>query len=407
VTGAARAVRRWGHLLAGLGVAITLALTVTATRHAEITEHSPIRPEGGWSHLYTRAAIAAFALYVVGLLALRRTRPLAPVLALAAAVQLAPLAAPLLLSTDAYAYWDYGRIGVIHDGNPYADRPSEYPDDPAYERMGADWREKTSVYGPAFTAASETGAQLAGDSPPAAARFFRLLAAAAALALVALTAVASRGRAFAAAFVGWNPLLALHFAGGGHNDVLMMALVGAGLALAAAGRRRLAGVAWAVAVAVKLIPLVLLPLQILADRRRGRPTQVLGFAVGVVAVSIPAFLLYGPHWLRVLSPVANQLRQTSSLGLPYLLAQLGVPQRVARDGLVLLFAVLYLWLLREAWRGRARLALAAVALLIATSWLQPWYAVWAVPLAAVEEDRLARVLTLALSAYFLRDALPL
>ena len=53
-----------------------------------------------------------------------------------------------------------------------------------------------------------------------------------------------------------------------------------------------------------------------------------------------------------------------------------------------------------------RIRLAAALLLLATSWLQPWYAVWAVPLAAVEEDQLARVLTVAICAYFLRDALP-
>ena len=63
---------------------------------------------------------------------------LVPVLAVAAAVQLAPLAAPLLLSTDAYTYWDYGRIGAVHGANPYADKPSAFPDDPAYERMGAE-----------------------------------------------------------------------------------------------------------------------------------------------------------------------------------------------------------------------------------------------------------------------------
>ena len=30
-----------------------------------------------------------------------------------------PLAAPLLLSTDAWTYWDYGRIAAVHDANPY------------------------------------------------------------------------------------------------------------------------------------------------------------------------------------------------------------------------------------------------------------------------------------------------
>jgi hypothetical protein len=63
--------------------------------------------------------------------------------------------------------------------------------------------------------------------------------------------------------------------------------------------------------------------------------------------------------------------------------------------------------LREASLGRARLALTAGLLLVTTSWLLPWYAVWAVPLAAVEEDRAARWLALGMSAYLLRDAVPL
>ena len=49
---------------------------------------------------------------------------------------------------------------------------------------------------------------------------------------------------FAAAFVGWNPVIAVHFAGGGHNDALMIALV-LGAALAVRGRPQLAGAAWA------------------------------------------------------------------------------------------------------------------------------------------------------------------
>jgi hypothetical protein len=131
------------------------------------------------------------------------------------------------------------------------------------------------------------------------------------------------------------------------------------------------------------------------------------FAAAAILVAAVASIRYGAHWLGVLSPVANQLHSTSSLGLPYWGDKLGFPERYARDGLLLAFALFYLWLLWEAWRGRARLALAACGLLLATSWLQPWYAVWAVPLAAVEEDTLVRLLALAISAYFLRDALPL
>src|SRR5204862_2422055 len=100
---------------------------------------------------------------------------------------------------------------------------------------------------------------------------------------------------------------------------------------------------------------------------------------------------------RLLRPVADQPPPPGSLRLAYLASRLGFPQRYAVDGLLLLFALVYLWLLREAWRGRARLGLTACGLLLATSWLQPWYAVWALPLAAVEEDRLAQAVAIALS----------
>ena len=382
-----------------------MVLAVLAARHAAISEHSPVRPPGDWRAAWTWGLVGAFVLYVVGLAVLRRRpAPRAAVVVLAAAIQLAPLGAPLLLSTDAYSYWDYGRIEAVHHGNPYADRPSRFPHDPAYRRMGRDWQHKPSVYGPVFTLGSEGVAHAAGKSPHSATRAFRI---AAALAMVALAALASLWGSFAAAFVGWSPLLALHFAGGGHNDVLMMLFVLAALAAARAFRPGWAGVGWVAALSIKMTALLFLPLRALEAHRRGRRVSHASFAAAALAVAVVASIRYGAHWLGVLSPVANQLHSTSSLGLPYWGDKLGFPERYARDGLLVAFALFYVWLLWEAWRGRARLGLAACGLLLATSWLQPWYAVWAVPLAAVEEDTLARLAALALSAYFLRDALPL
>ena len=93
--------------------------------------------------------------------------------------------------------------------------------------------------------------------------------------------------------------------------------------------------------------------------------------------------------------------------IPTRIASLGLPEGAVAIVFALTFVVAYAWLLREAWRGWARLALTAGILLVCTSWLVPWYAVWAVPLAAVEEDRTARVLALALSAYLIRVAVPI
>jgi hypothetical protein len=43
----------------------------------------------------------------------------------------------------------------------------------------------------------------------------------------------------------------------------------------------------------------------------------------------------------------------------------------------------------------------------ASPWVLPWYAVWVAPLAAIEDDSLAWVLALAVSAYLLPDRVPL
>ena len=314
----------------------------------------------------------------------------------------------MLLSTDVYAYWDYGRIAAVHGGNPYEDEPRDYPADPALPFVGADLRDATSVYGPGFTLASEAHATAVGESPDAAAWLYKAIAATAMVALVLLAARLGRDGAYAAAFVGWNPLLALHFAGGGHNDSWMMALVLAALALASVGRRAAAGAAWAAAIAVKWVPILFLPLRLAEARRSGRRVNHLGFAAAAGVVVGVATWRYGLSWLGAFGPLGRSIaEERAAYSVPVRVSALGLSEEAAAALFAGLFAVAYLWLLREAWRGRARLGLAAGLLLVATAWLRPWYAVWAVPLAAVEEDRAARWLALGLSAYLLRDAVPL
>jgi hypothetical protein len=314
----------------------------------------------------------------------------------------------VLLSTDVSAYWDYGRIAAVHCGNPYDDAPRDFPHDPAFPLVGADLRDETSVYGPGFTLASEAHAELVGESEDAAAWLYKGLAAAGMVAVTLLAARLARRSAYAAAFVGWNPLLALHFAGGGHNDAWMAACVLGALALGAAGRRGFAGAAWAAGVAVKWIPLLFLPLRFLEARRVGRPVGHAGFAAAVGIVGAIAVWRYGWSWLGSFGPLGqNVVEERAAYSVPSRVASLGLSEGASVALFAALFVLAYLWLLREAWRGRARLGLTAGLLLVATSFLRPWYAAWAVPLAAVEEDRAARWLALGLSAYLLPDTVPL
>jgi hypothetical protein len=210
---------------------------------------------------------AAFGCYLAGLLLLRRVSvPVRAVAVVAALVQLVPLGAPLLLSTDAWTYWSYGWIAADGGGNPYVDPPSKFPQNPAVPYMGADWRDTTTVYGPAFTGLSEPVAKLAGTSSDTAAWLYKGLAAVAMLAACVAVARTARRAALAAAFVGWNPVLAVHAAGGGHNDALVGGLAALAVALALRRRHELSGAVWVAAVLVKWVPLLFLALSALAER---------------------------------------------------------------------------------------------------------------------------------------------
>ena len=392
----------------GLTVALLAAACALAWRSG-----SPLVPrEGGRgadaaAPLFLALLAGAFAAYLAGLLALRRPgRSLRGAAAVVVAVQLAPLAAPLLLSTDAWSYWAYGWIGT-HGGNPYLDRPDAYPASPAYGFMGADWRETTSVYGPAFTLATEPLALAAGGSADAAAWLAKALAAAALTAAALLAARRARRPALAAAFVGWNPLLAVHAAGGGHNDAWVAAALAAALALAASRREAAAGGAWAVAVLLKWVPLVFLVLHVLAWRPPRRRAAAAGFALTAAAIAGLATWRFGRHWLGAVVPLAGNAALETSYALPARLQQLGMPRAAA---LALAGGVLALGaaaLLREAIRGRARLARAACLVLVTTPYLVVWYLTWAAALAAAEEDRWARLGVLGLSAYLLPQTIPL
>jgi hypothetical protein len=350
------------------------------------------------SAVFLAAAACAFAVYVAALLLLRRRGgALAAACALAIAIQLVPLAGPLLLSQDAYAYWDYGRLAARHDANPYVIAPSRFPADPAAKAMAPAWRTTRSVYGPVFTGASAGLAQASGRSGETAAFAYRLAAAAGMLALVAIAALVAPLPAFGVAFVGWNPLLAIDFAGGGHNDVWMMVLVLGALALAAR-HPRLSGSGWALAAGVKWVALALLPLSLLRGPRTRAATA--GFLLAAAAIATAALLAFGTAWLTAILPVAQR---NAAWAVPSRLGLLGVSGWLALAPL----AIAVPWLVRSARAGRSRLGLTSGLLLVGTPWLLPWYAVWAVALAAVEEDAAAWVLTLALCAYLLPDRVPI
>lgn len=389
-------------LAAGTGAIVLAAgvVAVLATRHAPATALSPIVPHGNWRTAWIAALAIAYASYGVAMLVARAaTPPLVVAVTLAVAIQVVPLSAPLLLSRDVYHYWSQGRIVAVHRANPYVVTPSNYPHDPATSHVAEIWRAQPAPYGPVWEMTGAVAAPF--RSARAAELLFRAIAAAALVASVALIARRTRSSR-AVAILGWNPVVAIHYAGGGHNDAVMMLLVLAAIGSTTAA----AGALWPLAGAIKPFPAILLPLE-LARRRVAFPRRWwIGLTAAVLVVLGVSTALFGTHWIHAATTGAHE---TSPIGGVHWLTKAGLRHRYAVLVGALVFAAVYLVLLRSAWRtGRARFSLAASALCLTSSLLRPWYALWPVALAALEDDALAALVAYALTGYLLfSDAVPL
>jgi hypothetical protein len=375
--------------LLGGGIAVALGCGVGAAYGVGSPIGGGVEGTDTWSIVFLSAAATAFLLYAAALLLLRsRLNALRLVVALGVLIQLVPLAGPLLLSRDAYSYWAYGRIVWVHHDNPYDHAPARYPDDPATVAAAPAWRNTTSVYGPGFTAASAGIAAVAGSSRWTAAFLFRATAALAVVATALLAARVARRKAFAAALVAWNPLFALHFAGGGHNDALMVLGMVAALALSRWRSGTAAGSLWVVAAAIKSIPLLLLPLALLRSRR----AVLFGAAAAVAVVAVGSSLAFGDAWLAGLGGLKPR---EAGYSIPSRLDQLGLGEIATTWIPRIALAATAIWLALQALRGRTRLG-----------WILPWYAIWPIGLAAAEEDGAAQILGVCLAGYLLADRVP-
>ena len=321
---------------------------------------------------------------------------------------------PVLLSHDVWSYVDYARLGVQHGLDPYVTAPEAVPGDPAFAHVT--WTEARSVYGPLFTLATYPLAWLGVGTAVA------VLKGAAALSVLGLAAVVARIAAWrglepvrAAAFVALNPLVLVHVVGGAHSDGLTMLLATLGVAAILARREAAGGAAIVAAVAVKLSAAFVAPFALVetAQPGSGRSWQRLlaGATAATLAIGVAAYLGFGWDWLHAFGLAGENQGRTSHMSIPITFARItGLDPDVARAAALVLYGIAVIYLL--AWTARGgdwvrAAAWAGFGLLLATSWLLPWYLVWALPLVAVARDRTLLLLTLALTAYQLGARIPL
>jgi hypothetical protein len=350
--------------------------------------------------------VVAFVAYL-GLVALADRIPARVLWSVVAGAVVLFLLAPPLLSQDVFSYIAYARLGARHGLDPYVVVPAAVPHDAVLPFVG--WREAVSAYGPLFTLATYPLGLL---GVPAA---LWLLKSVAALSVVGIAAIAARAAARrgadparAAALIALNPIVLVDVIGGAHNDALTVLLVTA--ALATLGRNEIAAGASVVgSAALKASALVAAPFALLAARGR-RKLVVAELSVLALAGAV-SYAAFGVTPLNAAGVVGFDQSLASRHSVPSTLARvadLGVaPVRVSLElAYVALLAVLLVrtarggdWVRAAGW--------AAFGLLLATSWLMPWYVLWVLPFAAVAGDAPLSVAALALCAFQLTSRVPL
>jgi alpha-1,6-mannosyltransferase len=399
------------------GLLLTSLLVCLSATQSELLLPTSLRPlpaslagplDGAGLKLGVFALIAAFltmfASYAVMARSAEQLRPRVVVIAIVALHALVLLAPPLF-SSDVFSYTAYGRMGALYGSNPYLHGPSAIPLEGLEPLIGAKWLGTPSAYGPLFTALSYL---LVPFDIAVNVTVYKIVAAISSLALILLVWRAASLRGLspvrAAVLVGLNPIIVLYGVGGGHNDLMMLAILAAALYVLLLQRERPAGALIVAATAIKLTAGLMLPFALAGPCRgdgRARMRLAVGAAVGAVAVVALGFAFFGTgplHLPATLQGIQSRGGEHSIVG--FLFAAVGVDPMPKAIGvaLTLLFLAIVVWLLRQVWIGELDWILAAgwatVALLLTTGFLVPWYVAWLLPFVALSSDR--RLLTTAI-----------
>jgi alpha-1,6-mannosyltransferase len=398
-------------LLALGGLLITGALVTVSAANTDSLVPESVRPMPSWLagpfagtgidlHVVGTVAVlsAMFACYAVAVAQAGRLSTRAVLMTIAGFHALVLLAPPLL-STDIFSYQAYARIGSLYGASPYLNGPHAIALDPVYPFIGAKWVTIPSAYGPLFTL---LGYGLAPLSIVASVFAYKALAAVASLVTIALVWNAARLRGLdpvrSAALVGLNPLLVVYGVGGGHNDMLMLAVLVAGIALVLQHRDRAGAGSLVLAAGIKLTAGLLLPFALAAGgsplARPSRREILIGAGfIGAVLAAI-SFGVFGAGVLHLPVTIHQAQAEGDWHSIPGFVSSrlgLGTAGHITGDVLAVLFVAVTCWLVRKVWRGEldwiAGAGWATVAMLATASSLLPWYVVWLIPLAALGRDR--------------------
>ncbi|GJF16915.1 membrane protein [Mycolicibacterium cyprinidarum] len=343
---------------------------------------------------------------------------------------------PLLLSVpvfsrDTYSYLAQGAL--LRDGfDPYIVGPIDNPNS-LLDNVSPIWTTTTAPYGPAFILVAKFVTMLVGNDVVTGTMLLRLCMLPGLALLIWAAPKVARHVGASGATALWicvlNPLVIIHLMGGVHNEMLMVGLMMAGIALTFSGRH-MSGVALiAAGVAVKATAGLALPFMVwvwtrgLRDRRGYPPVKAFAVATAaslLIFVAVFAVLslaagvglgwltaLAGSvkiiNWLTVPTATANLINAVVGLVVPVNFYAVLETTRIIGVATIAISAPLLWWRFRHTDRD----ALVGIALLMGVVVLfvpaaLPWYYTWPLAIvAALAQSRQAIALIAGLSTWIM------
>jgi len=319
--------------------------------------------------------------------------------------------APLLLSVplfsrDTYSYLAQGAL--LRDGfDPYVVGPIDNPNT-LLDNVSSIWTTTAAPYGPAFILVAKFVTILVGNNVVAGTMLLRLCMLPGLALLIWAAPRIARHVGADGALALWicvlNPLVIVHLMGGVHNEMLMVGLMMAGIALTFS-RHHIGGAALiAVAVAVKATAVLALPFMVWVWMRHLTGSRLRAFLIASAAsvttfVAVFAVLsalagvglgwltaLAGSvkiiNWLTIPTAVANLANVIGGLFMPVNFYAILDVTRIAGIGIIGVSLPLLWWRFRHTDREALQgIAWAMVVVVLFVPAALPWYYTW--PLAVV------------------------
>ncbi len=312
---------------------------------------------------------------------------------IAAAILLRVILWAAPVSDDVNRYLWEGRL-VRDGGNPYAAPAS----DPRWEnRRDAQWqamnhRDIPTIYPPGIQWILAGATAVTSDL-----RIAKILALAGDLATLLLLLRLLKDHAAPLRWAGlyaFNPVVLIAFAAEGHFDSLMNAALLAAL-LAAARHQSTAWIWLGVAIQIKLVCLVLVPLFV--TRRLLHRAWMLPLVLILPSVPFLTGLTEPWHADRLVG-------KSGSFNAPLVSALSSLGESVSRPASLLIFAAILAITTLARWRGMAlidacRWVLAS--LLVCSPVVHFWYLTWLLPLVAIRPSFAWTTLSITLGGYFI------